>query len=226
MLAIVIDDLGNDLSIGRKIIDLPAALTLSILPHTPAAVRLANEGHLRGREIMVHLPMSNTRDLPLGPGALKKRMLEEEFNKVLRKDIAAVPFAQGVNNHMGSDLTQRWLAMGWLMDGLGEFGFYFVDSLTSPKSVAWEAADFKGIPWLKRDIFLDAQSDRDFIAMQYQKAINQAYRKGWSLVIAHPYPTTIEFLQRELPHLASQNVKTVTVSELFNHLGILISIDQ
>ncbi|NNC55132.1 MAG: divergent polysaccharide deacetylase family protein, partial [Pseudomonadales bacterium] len=58
-IAIIVDDIGNNLPLGRRAVQLPGAITYAVLPHTPLATRLANEALLgnAAKEIVVHMPM-------------------------------------------------------------------------------------------------------------------------------------------------------------------------
>ena len=89
-MVIIIDDLGNARQIGEHVVALPGPVTLSILPHTPFAQHLARLGHDRGKEVMLHVPMSNHSNLPLGPGALTLDLDEIEFKLQLKRNLASV----------------------------------------------------------------------------------------------------------------------------------------
>ncbi|MFL0797520.1 MAG: divergent polysaccharide deacetylase family protein [Cellvibrionaceae bacterium] len=213
-IAIIIDDIGNALESGQKAVFLPGPVTLSVLPMTPQAKRLATEGHEQGKEIMVHTPMSNLSNAPLGPGALTEQLSEHDFLETLRQGIAAVPHATGVNNHMGSQLTQQQEPMNWLMSELKQQSLYFVDSLTSAQSLAGKTAHQQGLKTISRDIFLDTFNDPEFIQQQYQKLLKKAKQRGYALAIGHPYPATLALLQEKLPLLEAQGIKLVSVSQL------------
>lgn len=44
-----------------------------------------------------------------------------------------------------------------------------------------------------------------------------ASKRGSVIVIGHPYPATLELLERELPLLADEGFELVTISELLNN---------
>lgn len=213
-IAIIIDDLGNTLKSGLETIGLPGPITLSILPLTPQAKRLANEGHAQGKEIMVHTPMSNLKNFPLGPGGVTENQEQTHFIETLRQGFDSVPHAIGMNNHMGSQLTQLQQPMLWLMQELREQKLYFVDSLTSPDSVAGKTARKVGVPSLSRDVFLDTYQDAEFVRKQYQHLLRKAKRRGYAIAIGHPYPETLALLKQELPKLATEGIELVPVSQL------------
>ena len=129
--AIIIDDLGNNLNKGRALIDMPYQLTYSFLPKRPYSERLANMAASSGKEVMVHLPMQSAGRLDLGYGALTLELTQKEFQETVQISIDSVPHARGVNNHMGSLLTQHPGHMAWLMEVLStrNDNLYFVNSI-------------------------------------------------------------------------------------------------
>lgn len=213
-LAIVIDDIGYSAALGERSVQLEGAFTLAVLPRAPHGPRLARLGAQAGKEIIVHNPMSNTRGLPLDAGALSGTMPHSDFMTTLNANLAAIPEARGLNNHMGSLLTQSPRAMGWVMQLLGDRGLYFIDSRTSADSQAWETARHYGVPSLKRDVFLDNERDIEKIARQLAKAIELARDRGYALAIGHPYPETLTVLEQIQPALAAADVSLVPVSAL------------
>lgn len=213
-IAIVIDDLGYSRRLGSLATALPGSLTLAVLPQSPHGRRIAQQAVEHGKEVMVHLPMSNLAGQPLDAGGLTETMDHEGFLTVLRSNLAAIPQAKGANNHMGSLLTQHREPMEWLMDELQAHNLYFVDSRTSPASVALDVARERGVPVLDRRIFLDNQRSCDAIAAQFQSLERIARRRGQALAIGHPYPETLSFLSGLLPRLESAGLLLMPVSAL------------
>ncbi len=212
-LIIIIDDIGNNYALGNAIVELEAPLTLAFLPHTPHAKTLANKAHLHHKEIILHAPMENTFKVPLGPGALTRELSETEFKQTLKKAIASIPHAQGINNHMGSLLTQDTQSMKWVMETLKDEQLYFIDSLTSPKSVAYQQAKKYQLPTLRRHIFLDNDKSYEALSEQWSKALRIAHKTGRAVLIGHPYPESRAFLAKELPKLAAQNIELIPASQ-------------
>ena len=136
-IAIIIDDLGDRLNDGKRVVQLPGAVTVSIIPYTPFGKRLALLAHNYQKEIMLHLPMESMDERFLGRGGLSENMNETQFVQTLYETLNAVPDIRGVNNHMGSRLTQDATKMAWVMAGLLRHGeLYFVDSRTTAQSQA------------------------------------------------------------------------------------------
>jgi polysaccharide deacetylase 2 family uncharacterized protein YibQ len=213
-LVIIIDDIGNNYAHGNAIVELAGPLTLAFLPHTPYAKKLANKAHLRNKEIILHAPMENTLKVPLGPGALTEELTETELKHTLKKAIESIPHIQGINNHMGSALTQNTQAMRWVMETLQDEKLYFVDSLTSPNSVAYQQALKHQLPALRRHIFLDNDKSLEALTRQWKKALRIANKTGRAILIGHPYAESHAFLANHIPKLAEQNIELIPASQL------------
>jgi polysaccharide deacetylase 2 family uncharacterized protein YibQ len=215
-LAIVIDDVGNNRILGQRIVDLPAAITVAILPHRTFSELLANNAHQVGKEVILHSPMANLSNKSLGKGALTPHQNEAEFRQALSESIHAVPHLVGINNHMGSLLTQQSTKMKWVMDTLKKENLFFIDSLTTAKSVAWKEAKKQQIPYAIRNVFLDNDKSEAALQKQFDQAIKQAKRNGHAILIGHPYKETSAFLVRGLAQLKAEGIDVVSVSTLLN----------
>ncbi|MEC8103555.1 MAG: divergent polysaccharide deacetylase family protein [Pseudomonadota bacterium] len=213
-LVIIIDDVGNNGPLGERAVNLPGPVTLAFLPHTPHAARLARKAADSNKGIMLHAPMANATGAALGPGALTEDMSPEELQQTIHDSINAIPFVQGVNNHMGSRLTANQTAMSAIMPVIQQHHLYFIDSLTNPASVAQSEARSLGIATDRRDVFLDNDRSLEGLFQQFERAINIAERTGSVILIGHPYPETLDFLETVLPPLiANDNVRLIPADE-------------
>ena len=217
-MALIIDDMGHNVQRGRKAINLPVPLTLAFLPNRHFTRALAKYGHNKGQEVIVHLPMENASGFPLGELGLTRNLNPEQRQQVLLEAISAVPYAVGLNNHLGSELTRHREVMDWLMGELKLRDLYFIDSATTVESVALQAAQDIGLPVLRRHVFLDNQLTAAELDRQFQRAIRIGQKQGQVVVIAHPHPETLAFLAMRLP-LAKQydSVEFVQVSDMLAH---------
>ncbi|MBT2970216.1 MAG: divergent polysaccharide deacetylase family protein [Candidatus Thiodiazotropha sp. (ex Ctena orbiculata)] len=213
-IALIIDDLGNQLIAGEQALALPGALTYAFLPQTPFAWQLASRAHELNKEVMLHQPMESDNGNPLGNGALTLDMSRERFAITLRRNLASVPYVVGVNNHMGSLLTRDPTAMRWLMDVLRANGLYYIDSRTTDATVAERTANRNLVAASRRHVFLDNLPQTQAIRAQLRKLIEMARDQGGAIGIAHPYPETLALLRKELPRLERQGVELVPVSQL------------
>lgn len=213
-LAIIIDDLGYNLPLGKQTAALPGAFTIAVLPLTPHGRELAELAHSKGKEVMLHVPMSNHHHYPLGKGALVAGMDRSEFIAVLRQNLASVPYIKGVNNHMGSLLTEQAEPMGWLMRELLSRQLYFVDSRTTAQTQALIEAERIHLPSRRRDVFLDDTRDKTRIQQQLLLALEKARKHGSAIAIGHPYPETLAVLKGIKPLLRQYGVELVPASDL------------
>lgn len=214
VIAIIIDDMGYHQNSGQRALDLPGKVTYSFIADTPYARALAIRAHRADKEVMLHLPMQSMQSDPLEANAITLDMGDDDIGRVLWGALTAVPFAKGINNHMGSLITQHPGHMQWLMEWLQGTELYFVDSVTSEKSVALQSAKENQIPSIRRDVFLDHSRDINSINDQFDHLIALAKIKGIALAIGHPYPETLAVLERRLKLLPSLGIHLVPVSRL------------
>ncbi len=215
IVAIIIDDLGYERVRGLQAVDLPGPVAFAVLPHTPHGPALARRAHALGKDVILHQPfqaVGGTR--PLGPGGITLDMGHDAFRQVLAANLAAVPHASGVNNHMGSLLTRHPGHMRWLMEELSDRdSMIFIDSYTTVHSIALPVAREHGVPSVRRDVFLDSDPAPAEVAFQFARLKRLARDRGAALGIGHPYPATIDVLARELPRLAADGFELVTLRE-------------
>jgi len=214
-LAIVLDDMGYNRS-DLLALDLPPSITFSILPYTPYAKKIAHLAIQQQRELLVHVPMQAKKDNEkLGQGALLLDMQESEFKAKLISALNYLPSATGINNHMGSTLTEHIKEMRWTMEILSDNGFYFLDSRTTAKTVAESTANIAGIPALRRHIFLDNIKTTDAMEKQLLAAIKLGKKNSAVVIIAHPYPETIHFLNTHF-YLHNSEIELVALQTLLS----------
>ncbi|WP_119393480.1 divergent polysaccharide deacetylase family protein [Salinibius halmophilus] len=217
-LAIVIDDLGNNRTLGERAVALPAPITFAVLPNRPFSSALAERAFQNGHELMLHQPMANHSGFPLGAHGLTPDMTDSERLITLHEALASVPHARGFNNHLGSLLTENKQAMDALFQQHLP-AMYFVDSVTTANSNAYSSAKLHGWPVTKRDVFLDHEATVDFVSQQMLYAMRLLDEKGHALVIGHPYEATLSYLELALPILADSGITLLPVSQYIERFG-------
>ncbi|MFK5986872.1 MAG: divergent polysaccharide deacetylase family protein [Pseudomonadota bacterium] len=213
-IALIIDDLGYHPKNDLRAILLNAKITYAFLPHTPHAKRLATMAHQQGNEVILHLPMESEQAKAQEPDVLTREMDKEVFTQILEKSLLEIPYISGLNNHMGSALTQSQQHMDWLMSALQTKQLFFIDSRTTSRTVAEKLAQQYQIPNSRRDVFLDHVRSKEAIKEQYQRLIKLAKKNGSAIAIGHPFSITLKFLEEKLPELEKNNIKLVSVKEL------------
>jgi len=214
-LAIIVDDLGRDLSVAEELLGLPYPLTISVIPNLPDSAKVAEAAYKRGDQVLLHLPMEAGETAQAEPVELRVGMQRGQVENILDENLKSVPHVAGVNNHQGSRATADPQLMDALMASLRQRGLFFIDSRTSVQTVAYDTAEKDGVRAAFRNAqFLDDVETGAAIQKQLQKAENDAIRKGWAITIGHPHPATIEVLRRHLPQLRSKGIQLVYASDV------------
>jgi len=214
-MSIIIDDLGQSTERDGRTLALPGPVTMAVMPDTPHASDFARQAHKAGKTVILHMPM----DPATGPYAWHPGTPIEELARRLDTALAKVPYAAGINNHMGSRMTAQREPMAWLMGELQQRHLFFVDSRTSAATVAAAEAQAQGLAHVSRDVFLDDVRTTEAILGQLQQGIALAHKQGSAVLIGHPYPQTLEVLQRELPRLKSQGIELIPLKQMIAERG-------
>ena len=204
-LAVVIDDVGYNRARGQRAVRLPGPVTIAVLPFAPHTPMLVDQATRYGKDIIVHQPME-----PEPSGHARKEhdtltlaMSSEQFDRTLLRALAAVPQGVGLSNHTGSLLTRHRAPMLRLMGHLRKHGLLFLDSRTTAATVAYEIANEVGVPAVHRDVFLDHVRTPAAVHQAFERAICIARRSGSAVLIGHPYPVTLDYLDERLHRLPS-----------------------
>jgi len=217
VVAIVIDDLGQDMKPAQELLDLPDRITLGVMPRLPFSKKIAETARRSGREVLVHIPMEPKvrTEKRATPGMLRSNMTPMEFIAAVNEDLDSVPGAAGTNNHEGSSLTENREAMTFLMSELKARGLFFLDSMTNPKSTAFTVAHEFGLRSARRDVFLDNDGNNPAaIRKQLDELARTAKQNGRAIGIGHPHPATIAELKKWLAKIEDQGIEVVPVSAL------------
>ncbi|THB75092.1 MAG: divergent polysaccharide deacetylase family protein [Gammaproteobacteria bacterium] len=215
VVSIIIDDLGQDLQAAQQVIDLPGSVVSAVLPNTKHAQQVAFLTHYSGKEVILHQPMQSVAGNRLGGGAIVLDMTRQQVWKTLESNLNKIPFAVGMNHHMGSLISQHPGHMSWIMEYLKQRSdLFYIDSRTTKETVAQQLASEVGVRNTRRNVFLDHDVTEQAISYQLHRMIRLARRDGSAVAIGHPFPETISVLRREIPHFAEYGVRLVPVSEV------------
>lgn len=231
-IAIILDDAGYCTGgFVSKLWRIKVPLTISIIPGIICSREAAEISHRCGFEVMLHMPMefcSNSKiteedllcladrknDSPY-KWALLCGMSEKEVARQLDGAIKDIPYLKGVNNHMGSRATADKRLMALCMDKLKGKGLYFVDSVTTAKTVAYKLAKANAIDTAKRDVFLDNINNVEHVRQQMNILIATAKKNGTAIGIGHiTKAPTVAVLSEMVPLLKAQGIEVVPASAL------------
>ncbi len=112
-------------------------------------------------------------------------MTDDEVRAKVTAAIKDVPYAIGMNNHMGSKVTSDKRIMSIVLDVCKEHGLFFVDSRTNYWSVVPELAAQKGMPPVRNDIFLDDAHTLAHVNRQITKVIEWLDKNETCVTIGH-----------------------------------------
>jgi uncharacterized protein len=218
--AIVIDDFGMNLDIAKKFLEVPLPITFSILPHQRFSQEIAELAHDHHRQVILHLPMEPQGYPKVNPGkgALFLSMSGDALQQSLSSALDSSPYIAGINNHMGSRFTENAPQMKTVMEEAKKRGLYFLDSFTSPRSVAASVAQQVHIAFLRRDVFLDNNPSEAAIRAQLRQLIRRAKIQGSALAIGHPHESTLRALGQEVGEFEREKIAVVPAGELLPEL--------
>ncbi|MFY9101341.1 divergent polysaccharide deacetylase family protein [Aliarcobacter cryaerophilus] len=210
-LVIIIDDVVSK-SQKDKILNIGYPITMAFLP--PNGVQ--KESAIIAQNLpfhMIHFPMQaskNFKNIEIDTLNISDSYEKIEARVKQLRDL--YPNATYTNNHTGSVFTENYEAMDKLFRALKKYNFIFVDSKTTPNSVAKELSIKYQMPYIVRDTFLD--NDRSFTAIQNQlkDAIRVAKKQGFAIAIGHPYEVTFKVL-KESKHLLN-DVEPIFLNKL------------
>ncbi len=216
-IAIVIDDMGMNLNQSRAAINLPSEITLAFLPYAEKVRELSAKAKEQGHELIIHAPMeAMSSTISLGELAFTSDMNYTQFKDEFNKMAASFDSYVGLNNHMGSRLTQKKEHMAYLMEHLKAKGLYFLDSRTIHTSVADDMAKLYGVPSIQRDVFLDHEETKEYTENALENVERIARDTGAAVAIGHPKEITIQALKNWIPTLEAKGFELVKLSELLS----------
>ncbi len=213
-LAIIIDDLGYDRGASDALLSLPYPLTVAVLPHLSHSADVAEEAYRRGYQVLLHLPMESNGDEKRENIELRTGTSTSDSARILAAMLDTVPHAVGVNNHQGSMATADAALMAALMPALKERDLFFIDSRTTPRTVACDAAHSANVRAASRNVFLDDTQSLEAVKQQLALAVRDARAQGFAIAIGHPHPVTLRALQEFLPEIETYGISLVFVSDL------------
>ena len=214
--AIIIDDLGPNIEVIDNFMKLGIPLTFSIMPYEKHSISIAQKFALEKQVFFLHQPMQpeNFPEVDPGQRALLLKMNEKEIKEMFEKNIAHVVGACGVNNHMGSAFTKDKDKMEQFLQCVKKKNLIFVDSYTSPGSVAYKRAVAMGIPCLRNEFFLDNKDDFKYIISQLEFFKNFVIKNGEGVAIGHVHKKNLPLaLEKIIPEFKRAGIEILTIPE-------------
>lgn len=186
--AIIIDDFGGDVKGVTSFLEGEIPITVAIMPFLEKATEQAKLAHENGLEVMIHLPLEPKKGKAswLGPKGITTNLSKEEINKRLQEAYDAIPYAKGLNNHMGSKAMEDQRIVELIVQFAQEKNLYLVDSGTTPKSLMPDLARHYNVPCFKRTLFLDdSLSSKKHVSKQLHTFVNSTDYYEQPIAIGH-----------------------------------------
>lgn len=214
-MAIILDDWGVNRGLVYDVIRINRPITLAVIPHLEHSREIAEIAHEHGLGVMLHMPMEpkSTKER-LEPHTIMTVSSDEDILHYTDEGLLSVPYAEGVNNHMGSAATSDPRVMRTFLKRLKSKNLFFVDSYVIPTTVARWVAQEQGLYFATRDVFIDNQLNSDAIKKQLLKARLIALKTGKVVVIGHDHRITINAIAQMVPELERDGIQFVLARDL------------
>lgn len=222
LVALVIDDWGYNKRNIDLALEIDRPLTISILPNLRYSKYVAQEFAKANNayDIILHLPLESKSNRAAERSTIRSNMEQETIVAILEKGIDSVPGLIGVSNHQGSKATEDGMVMKIILDELNERGLFFLDSLTTSKSVCADIARDIKLRFARRDIFLDLTDQTNledfesYIRGQVRELASVALKQGSAIGVGHNRKVTLKVLKELIPDMEKKGIKIVPLKEL------------
>ncbi|MDZ7712078.1 MAG: divergent polysaccharide deacetylase family protein [Rhodovibrio sp.] len=198
-IAIIVRGLGLSSAAAETAVNqLPASVSLSFTPYARERAKAwAAEARRNGHEVLVDLPMepANYPATDPGPQAIMTEVDARENLRRLEWLLGQVDREVGAVAQMGSAVLADRQVAEPVLQALKDRGLMFVDNGTLADSAGREIARRLGLPFAVNDRTLDGgQVSRRAIEARLVEAERLAREQGLAVVMAHPYPVSLELL--------------------------------
>ncbi|MEC9492445.1 divergent polysaccharide deacetylase family protein [Flexistipes sp.] len=215
-MAIILDDSGYNLDLAEKAASIKYPLTLSIIPYTPYDRETAEIARKHDKTVFLHQPMQpkSYPDTEPGKGAILLNTPETLIKILIDKNVEQIGKIDGVNNHMGSALTENRLKMRESLKYINKYTNTFVDSHTSADTVAYKICKEMKMNCGISEKFIDNSGDLKYIKNKLIESAELALKQKELIVIGHLRPKTVNALIKFLPEIEQMGVKIVPVEKV------------
>lgn len=213
--AIIFDDVGENIKRLKEIFKLNIPVTISVLPFLNYSKKSAVMSRKNDVEVMLHLPMEPYKsEVTPGIHTITTEMSNNEVIRWTRESIQSIPYIRGVNNHMGSKATADRRIMRGVLGVIKYYNLYFIDSRTNSKSVGFDMAKEMDILTGINSCYLDNKNEIGYIKKRLNLLIDIALEEGNVIAIGHFRKKTIKAVGEYIPVFENKGIKFVHVSNI------------
>ena len=193
-MAIVLADLGLNRNLSAQAItQTPADVTLAFSPYAADLAEWLARARAGGHDVLIMLPME-PNDYPAsdpGPRALMTSLSASENLSRLEWLLARAAGYAGVATYMGSKFTASADDLRPILTAMRERGLLFVDTRSSPRSVAARLAREADVPFAASSRFIDNDASASAIDARLNDLERIARNGGVALGVGFPHPLTL-----------------------------------
>ncbi|MDY7222014.1 divergent polysaccharide deacetylase family protein [Halalkalibacterium halodurans] len=218
--AIIIDDFGGDVKGVDDFLTGEIPVTVAVMPFLEHSTKQAEIAQAAGLEVIVHMPLEPKKGKIswLGPSGITSNLSVGEVKSRVRKAFDDIPYAVGLNNHMGSKIVENEKIMRAILEVVNEKNAFIIDSGTSPHSLIPQLAEELEVPYATRSIFLDnTHSSRKEVIKNMRKLAKKAKQGSEPIGIGHVGvrgDETYAGIRSMLDEFQAESIQLVPVSQL------------
>lgn len=218
--AIVIDDFGYNGAGTDEMLALDIPFTAAVMPFLEASSIDADKAHNANKDVIIHMSMDSYtgKKAWLGPRTITTELSDEAVVQMFDEALEELKWAVGMNNHMGSKITEDNRIMKDILNIVSQKDLVFVDSMTTSNSVSGKIAQEIGATVFQRDVFLDSTQDQSKIEKNLLELGEKALKKGYAVGIGHVGPeggkVTAAAIKKIAPELQKKGIEFVKISQL------------
>ena len=218
-IAVVVDDAGGVEGDLAGYLALPMPMTISIIPSFAHATDVAERTHAAGKEVLLHLPLANKAGQGDGVTRLNGTETADVVDRFVQSAVDRVPYAVGANSHEGPYGSAQPTLMRELLTSLQRRGLFFMDSVTSQRSVGYAVeAELAMEPRVNNQFLDHDETDENSRAALIHLALLAA-KSGTGIGICHVFhPYALHALQAIGAQLQAKGYTFTVLSQVTNRL--------
>ncbi len=196
-IAVVVTDLGVSARRVEAAIALPGPITLAFAPYARKVGEWIDQARANGHEVMLTLPLEPT-DFPKsdpGPFALMSGFDPDQNIRRLHWVLSRVTGYVGLVSYQGGSFAANPESVRPMFDDLRTRGLIYLDGRQAAASTVPRIARATGVPVSQADILIDGSFGRAHVLQRLRLAESLASANGSVIVLAKPYPMTLERLR-------------------------------
>lgn len=221
--AVVVTNLGIHDARTEQALGLPGAVSLAFAPYSRKLddwIAAARDG---GHEVLLTLPMEPV-DFPKsdpGPYALMSTFGSDQNTERLEWVLSRATGYIGLVAYQGSGFVANPETIRPVLTSIRDRGLLYLDGRQTAASSAPQIARMLGMPGGQTDIVIDATPSRAAIMTALKRAEALARANGSVIVLARPYPVSLDRLRIWLRELGDQGLALTPLSGIIaDRIGI------